>query len=563
MKNFSKVLALSLVVVGVYADDDFIWDEDSCLADPVKCCTGKADCPIPHRRRLKTKTSAEVIGPCTGFKNYGQGNNPTCPSTPSLNADMQTTNTGLSIFARDWIDYTCCNIVSQKMDGIIPTIWLWLQVCTKAMNTARGHPSVYRQDDEFQKTMWDKDPSKTAYWNGPLKTMKSYCPQDLDGGEMTEWMVATFFPVMEKYNKNFKSFNETFDKFTPTKTTTGAVTVLLTKPNTKGSIGHIAMVMHKDHGLGLPDNHDNDHYVSFSNVGNTIGAMITGTKAVHVGFGTELAGVTKTITLYNADVPAMLTKWQALKQSRQMFDLLEWNCARIMLEVLQAGYPDSVMPRDQLWTPERAYDFVVHVEPNVNTDAPKTDDADTLKAIHARQIVPEAPPARTITKSVPPTILVAVALGSFFTTLAIAGLAAGIVIVKMKADAAQQLDRKLANLLISATTKKPGAAGVGGKYQLDPSKHPHAKSNSVAPDSALSVTIQEQMDTGTKDGQTDFEEFSEWAKNHNLTEKQAKMMWKDLDKNHDKHVTSKEWEDYIDKRPNLKWLATRLQSCRM
>ena len=86
--------------------------------------------------------------------------------------------------------------------------------------------------------------------------------------------------------------------------------------------------------------------------------------------------------------------------------------------------------------------------------------------------------------------------------------------------------------------------------------------SSVVPDSALSVTIQKEMDTGVKDGKTDFEEFSEWAKNHNLSKKQAKMMWNDLDRDHDHAVTSKEWDEYIRKRPNLKWLVTRLQSCR-
>ena len=62
------------------------------------------------------------------------------------------------------------------------------------MNTARADPNVYALDDEYQKTMW-KDDEKKAYFVGPLKVIKSYCPQDLDGGELTEWMVATFFPV--------------------------------------------------------------------------------------------------------------------------------------------------------------------------------------------------------------------------------------------------------------------------------------------------------------------------------------------------------------------------------
>merc|ERR1719158_2108188 len=141
---------------------------------------------------------------------------------------------------------------------------------------------------------------------------------------------------------------------------------------------------------------------------------------------------------------------------------MEWNCARIMLEVLQAGYPERDMPLAQLWTPERAYNFVKLVEPNVNAGAPEAKNAETLKAIHDRQIEPET---RTITKSIPTEHLVAVALSSFFCTLVIAGLAAAIVIMKMKADAAQELDRRLANLLISATSQNPGPSGAGKKYE--------------------------------------------------------------------------------------------------
>merc|ERR550514_1019108 len=125
-------------------------------------------------------------------------------------------------------------------------------------------------------------------------------------------------------------------------------------------------------------------------MGNTIGAMITGTKAVHVGFGEDLAKVTKSITLYNADVDAMKKKWTGIKQSRQMFDLMEWNCARTTLEVLKAGFPDcqsSFDHLDQLWTPQRAYDFVKVVASNVNAGAPATNNDEMLKNIHARQIV--------------------------------------------------------------------------------------------------------------------------------------------------------------------------------
>ena len=37
------------------------------------------------------------------------------------------------------------------------------------------------------------------------------------------------------------------------------------------------------------------------------------------------------------------------------------------------------------------------------------------------------------------------------------------------------------------------------------------------------------MDTRDHDGQTDFAEFSVWAKEHNLSDKQAKLMWRYVD----------------------------------
>ena len=163
---------------------------------------------------------------------------------------------------------------------------------------------------------------------------------------------------MERHNPNFKAFDKnSVAKFTPTQRR-GTATVLLTKPDKNGTLGHIAMVIHEDQSLELPEDHDTEHYVSFSNLGNTIGAMVTGTKAVYMGFGVELAEITKSITLYNADFNAMEKKWKEIKQSKQMFDLMKWNCARMMLEVLQAGYPEVSMPLDQLWTPERAYNYV-------------------------------------------------------------------------------------------------------------------------------------------------------------------------------------------------------------
>ena len=47
------------------------------------------------------------------------------------------------------------------------------------MNSAT--PESYRLDE--------------SYTDMPLHDMKRYCPQDLDGGELSEWAVKSFFPV--------------------------------------------------------------------------------------------------------------------------------------------------------------------------------------------------------------------------------------------------------------------------------------------------------------------------------------------------------------------------------
>jgi len=151
--------------------------------------------------------------------------------------------------------------------------------------------------------------------------------------------------------------------------------------------------------------------------------------------------------------------------------------------------------------------------------------------------------------------VVAIALACFFGTLLLAILVAVIIIMKIKAEAAQQLDRNIANLLISASSGKGGP-------NLGKVSEGNVKKNSVVPDADLADTIQHTMEmTDTDDdGKTDKKEFMNWAREHNFNPKQAKLMWSDLDRDHNNHVTRAEWEKYIDKRPNLKWLATRLHS---
>jgi len=68
------------------------------------------------------------------------------------------------------------------------------------------------------------------------------------------------------------------------------------------------------------------------------------------------------------------------------------------------------------------------------------------------------------------------------------------------------------------------------------------------------------MDNGTLDGEIDFEEFSAWANKHNLDVDQAKIMWNSLDSNRDGQISKKEWDKFIKKRPNLKWLVMRMNS---
>ena len=170
---------------------------------------------------------------------------------------------------------------------------------------------------------------------------------------------------MERYNQNFHSLSKPAEKAATCKVDkakTGAATVILQKGREgSGEFGHIAMVLHEDDDLILPQDWDTEHFVSFNNVGNTIGAMITGTKAAYDGFGKDLENMTHLATLYNVDTDAMKTKWKSIKGSGQMFDLMEWNCARTVLEVLKEGYTKCDFDFEILWTPSRAFDFIKEV----------------------------------------------------------------------------------------------------------------------------------------------------------------------------------------------------------
>merc|ERR1712224_629199 len=196
-----------------------------------------------------------------------------------------------------------------------------------------------------------------------------------------------------------------------------------------------------------------------------------GTQATHVGFGKDLENVTKTVTLYNANVPKMVEKWDEIKKGGVMFDLLEKNCAYTVLEVLSAGYPECKMNFMQLWTPIQAFNKISELAVKVETDTVTASKTISHKDITARRIYPPDP------SGVSAGVVVAIALACFFGTLLLAILVAVIIIMKIKADAAQQLDRNLANLLISAASTKEG----GPPSAVSVAKTSDVKKNSVVP----------------------------------------------------------------------------------
>ena len=92
-----------------------------------------------------------------------------------------------------------------------------------------------------------------------------------------------------------------------------------------------------------------------------MGQLLNGTQSHHGGFGTHAKDVADVLTLYNVDTDAVLKKWDSLKKSGQMYDLINWNCARAVIDVFDAGYPNCVVQNSPLWTPESAFDYLKQV----------------------------------------------------------------------------------------------------------------------------------------------------------------------------------------------------------
>ena len=136
--------------------------------------------------------TSETPGPCVYFKKQD-----TCGNAPGLNpvsGKYQDSKKGLPMFAHDWMEYTCCKILTEPLAGIISSVWLWSQVCTKAVIKANSDSEYTRYDLEYAAEKFPNG-QDAPYSKGPLQSMKQYCPQDLDGGDLSEWVVATFFPV--------------------------------------------------------------------------------------------------------------------------------------------------------------------------------------------------------------------------------------------------------------------------------------------------------------------------------------------------------------------------------
>jgi len=388
------------------------------------------------------------------------------------------------------------------------------------------------------------------------------------------------------------------------------------------------MMLHDNDKLQLPDDLDNKHYVSFSNHLDAIGVMITGTKAEHVKFGHDLNVVNKTLTLYNANVPAMMAKWEKIKSNRQLFDLLEWNCARTLLEVLNEGYPDCQAPLGdsnvsaQLWTPNSAYGYITKMQKVVNkgyaTDAEGKIAAKTIRARYIPRIKGNSDMYVTIA---------AIAIGSFVFNVVLALVVIWAVIRKMQADAEAKLERGLAKIILYAGATWPGQvrtdprfqAMAGAKRAADnaavipraddngdgdnaaegyygddsgpptangPMKQPRPTDLSVleedeenpamqneSPDvdllcpsphlaDAIVSHMDKEDDLGVKDGETDKEEFIEWATKVKLDKTEIDLVWRELDRNNSGKVDKREWDDFLHRRKKLKWLIGTMKSVR-
>merc|ERR1712025_348718 len=79
---------------------------------------------------------------------------------------------------------------------------------------------------------------------------------------------------------------------------------------------------------------------------------------------------------------------------------------------------------------------------------------------------------------------------------------------------------------------------------------------------AIVSHLDKEDDLGVKDGETDKNEFMEWASKVNLDPTEINLVWRELDKNKSGKVDKKEWDDFLRKRKKLKWLIGTMKSVR-
>lgn len=79
---------------------------------------------------------------------------------------------------------------------------------------------------------------------------------------------------------------------------------------------------------------------------------------------------------------------------------------------------------------------------------------------------------------------------------------------------------------------------------------------------AIVSHMDKEDNLGVKDGETDKDEFVEWAQKVNLDKTEIDLVWKELDRNKSGKVDKKEWDKFIQKRKKLRWLIGTMKSVR-
>lgn len=241
----------------------------------------------------------------------------------------------------------------------------------------------------------------------------------------------------------------------------------------------------------------------------------------------------------------------------------------------------------------------------------------TVESINARYI-----PKVKVNADLP-IIVASVAIGSFAFNVILALLVVWAIIRKIQADAEAKLERGLAKIILYAGATWPGqiktdprfrqieAMKNSGKSVVVPEKEANKDKDDgddtadgddggdneqtkpprltdnfsqdlpdeenpdvdespevdlLCPSPRLADAIVSHMDKedslGEKDGETDYNEFKEWAAKVNLDETEINLVWKALDSNNSGKVDKKEWDEFIQRRKKLRWLIGTMKSVR-